>query len=521
MTNNNYEEGKSEVEDVKHFVQMIADQYPFEPQIAALIELVANCLDAKASEIIINFDKSNGILRVLDNGFGMDNTQFKKYHNLVTTAKIRGEAIGFVGQGAKIALNFCRKIITETRSKSYKGYSVWQLRGNDAPYQIYHNKTLDLNYEGTQVELFLDNKSRNFYNEDLIKQVLQEHYFPLLDSRLLKAYIGEVPILADDKTSLKIYKPIYEKGLIFIINGKLLTIKPIQNMIDNQNDISITVYRKPKAKGFFGLLKEEVAEVLPGVAICAFGKVVERTWFKKEPLEKQRIIGWIEAPYLIKAVTTDKCRFQKGNKTWESFFRKTQIKFSRWLEKSDLLEVPKRRALDYINLEKEINSILKNIPELTFFGSKYQRDVSISNINGDQRTIGEGTQKVPGTKGGETTGEGVSIYPGDEFGEAPTLETGNGDTAIPKRRTVRGGIRITEDERPDLDKEAWFDGETVTMNKSHPAYMKAKNTRLLNYHFLKAVIMSLIEFSLEKEQEASYQRVLELQQKFFKTWGEL
>jgi len=100
------------------------------------------------------------------------------------------------------------------------------------------------------------------------------------------------------------------------------------------------------------------------------------------------------------------------------------------------------------------------------------------------------------------------------------VEGGKDTTATPRPRNIRGGIRITGGERPDLDKEAWFDGETVTINQSHPAYKKAKAMRSLNYHVVKAVVLSLIEFNLEREEEASYQRVFELQQKFFKLWGE-
>lgn len=157
---------------------------------------------------------------------------------------------------------------------------------------------------------------------------------------------------------------------------------------------------------------------------------------------------------------------------------------------------------------------------MSFFGSRNQRDVAIPDVSGEQRRMGEGTQKVPGTIGGQATGEGVSVHPGEEPGQAPTLETGEGATATPKPRIVRGGIRIAQDERQDLDKEAWFDGETATVNKSHPAYEKARTSGLLSYHLLKTVIFSLIEFSLERESEASYQRVFELQEKFFRTWGE-
>ena len=63
----NYFEGKSGV-NVKRLVQNIADQYSFKPQIAAIIELIANCLDARATLIEIKLNKDEGILSVEDNG---------------------------------------------------------------------------------------------------------------------------------------------------------------------------------------------------------------------------------------------------------------------------------------------------------------------------------------------------------------------------------------------------------------------------------------------------------------------
>ena len=497
----NYYEGKSGV-NVKRLVQNIADQYPFKPQIAAIIELVANSLDAKAPLIEIILNKEDGILEVVDNGLGMNKRQFREYHDFAGTSKTRGEGIGFAGQGAKLALNFCKKVLSETWSAEYRGYSEWYLKGNDAPYKIFDGQLLNLNHFGTKVTLYLDMQSLDFYTEELIKEVLLEHYFPLIDSKLREAY----------------KKAFYSDGIRILLNGdEIITDPSIVSFLEDRKDIAITVYRKPRAVGMIGRMKNTSA-FYPGVMICTYGKVIERTYFKKEPKEKEKIVGWIEAPYLIEAVTTDKCRFQRGNKLWEGFFRKAQNEFSRWLEETGLLEKPVRRELDYSNLEREINSILKNLPELSFFGGRIQRDIAIPG-NGEKRKMEEGTQKVPGTRGGETSGEGVSIHPGEEPGKAPTLELGGEATATPKPRTIRGGIKITEGERPDLDKEAWFDGETVTVNKSHPAYIKARTTGVLSYHLLKSVAMSLIEFNLEREQEASYQRVFELQQKFFKVWG--
>ena len=88
-------EGKSGV-NVKRLVQNIADQYPFEPQKASLIELIANSLDAKAAVIEINSSEGKGILEVVDDGIGMDKREFLEYHDFAATTKERGKGIGFV-----------------------------------------------------------------------------------------------------------------------------------------------------------------------------------------------------------------------------------------------------------------------------------------------------------------------------------------------------------------------------------------------------------------------------------------
>lgn len=100
------------------------------------------------------------------------------------------------------------------------------------------------------------------------------------------------------------------------------------------------------------LLNNAKDDGLEGVAVCCFDKVIERTFFKKEPRNKERIVGCIEASYLIEAVTTDKCGFQKGNKTWDGFFRKTQKEFSLWLEDVGLIDKigPKESGFQELNM---------------------------------------------------------------------------------------------------------------------------------------------------------------------------
>jgi len=510
--------GETIIENVGKWIkQNIVTQYPFEPERASVIELIANSLDAKASVIEINIKE--GVLETIDDGTGMDKEMFIHYHNL-TSPKKRGEGIGFVGQGAKLALTFCSKVVTQTQCKSYKGYSEWQLKDDKAPYKIHHHEILDLKHQGTKVTFYLRRGTMNFYTEKCIAEILEEHYYPLLDKKLMEIYSGKVPLLKDERKALKKYYPLYPKGVKFFINGKEVIKRPLQDGAKNMKQVSITVYKNPKARGFFGLAKDGIAESLQGIAVCTYGKVIKRTWFKKEPRNKEKIVGWIEAPYLIEAVTTDKCRFQRGNKKWEGFFRKVQIEFSKWLEEIGALEPPKRLELGFSDIEKEINSILKKLPEFSFFGSRVKRDVAIPKEAGEPRKLGEGVQKVPGTKGGETEGEGVRVSPGPEEGKAPTIESGLGPRAEVKPRTVRGGIRMSLEEKPDMEKEAHFDGEVVTINKSHPAYRRADKDGLLNYHILKAAVLSLVEFNLDKSPEPSWQEAFKLQQRFFRLWGE-
>jgi len=515
-------EAKTEI-NAGHIIQfVIPKEYKVPIRIASLMELIANSLDAKPTVIEINFAYEKGILEIIDDGDGMSKESFRKEYHNITPSKTFGSGIGFAGQGAKLALNFCFKVVTETFSRSYKGYSEWRLEGEDAPYRIYDNQTLSLDHFGTKVTLYLDDKSITFYTLDLVEQTLKEHYFPLLDKELLRTYVGKLPILIEGRGASPVfsYRPIYERGLKFFINGKQIIQQSLQDALEEQKEVWITIERKKKVKGFFGLAREGIDETLQGVAVCSFGKVIERTWFKKEPREKQRIVGWIEAPPLIEAVTTDKCGFQIRNPIWEGFFRNAQAEFAKWLDEIGLAEKLLERKADFSNLEKEINSILKSLPELAVFGSRVQRDVAILDETGEQRELGEGTQKVKGTKGGETGGEGISVYSGDEPGQAPTGKFGSGPTAINHQRTIRGSsIRISSAERPDLEEEAWFDGETATVNTSHPAYKRAERDKLINYHQVKSIILSLIKFNLDKDPEASYQKAFELSQKFFTLWG--
>lgn len=497
--------------NVRRLVQNIQDQYDFAPQIATLLELVANALDAHATKINIQYDAEHARVMVEDDGHGMNQAQFKNYHDFAASSKRRGTGIGFAGQGAKLALNFCTHVVTETWSPEWRGYSDWQLKGDDAPYQVIEHELPSLDHQGTKIVLYLGHESKHFYSRKLIHRWLLEHFYPLVDRGIRKQY----PALITR----------YDNGVTLQLDGKPLLETALENKLAHFQEMTVKLKNETKAIGWFGVYTgNDDLPIPPGIMLCTYGKVIERSYFKKEPRDKDQIYGWIEAPYLIEAVTTDKGRFIKGNKRWETFFKRAQNEFTIWLEKNKLIErAPRKSAAQFAGAEREINSILRNMPELSMFASQAREDGAVIGPGDELVASGdrlppkldadEMAEHEPNPAEGERTFEEKNAAMLSTLGEAMTGEI--------RPRVIRGGVHISEETRDDKSEEAWFDGTTVVINLAHPAYRKATQSNTLNYHLFKCVCLSVIEFTMENQsQEPSWRQVLDLQRKFFSLWGE-
>ncbi len=497
--------------NVRRLVQNIQDQYDFAPQIATLLELVANALDAHATKINIQYNAEHGRVIVEDDGVGMNEAQFKNYHDFAASSKRRGTGIGFAGQGAKLALNFCTHVVTETCSKEWRGYSDWHLKGDDAPYQVFEHELPSLDHQGTKVTLYLGSESKHFYSRKLIQRWMFEHFYPLIDRGIRKQYPD---IIAR-----------YEKGVTLELDGKPLLETAIENKLAHFQEMRVQIQRQTKAFGWFGVYTgNDDPPIPPGIMLCTYGKVIERTYLKKEPRDKEQIFGWIEAPYLIEAVTTDKGRFIKGNKRWETFFKRAQNEFTLWLEKNKLIErAPRKSAAHFATAEREVNAIFRNMPELSMFASHGRQDAVALNPNGE---LIAGDERVQIKLDAEELEAREQEQKESErtFEEQPRellMTPGEAMTGELRPRVIRGGVHILEEARDDKSEEAWFDGTTVVLNIAHPAYRKAAQSNNLNYHVFKCVCLSVIEFTMENQsEEPHWRQVLELQRKFFALWGE-
>ena len=114
---------------------------------------------------------------------------FENYHDLAETRNVRGHGIGFAGLGAKLAHKIATKVVTETRSGSYRDASEWYLKGNDLLWKNVRSRTL--RKDGTRVTLFLKRTAHRLLNRDFIKGAIQDHYGALLDPYLSQIYLWE------------------------------------------------------------------------------------------------------------------------------------------------------------------------------------------------------------------------------------------------------------------------------------------------------------------------------------------
>ena len=136
----------------RKLVQDLADMYNDATFDVVLTELVANALDAKASEISTNWDAERRILVVVDDGNGMDPDAFEQYHDFAAEIKARGDGIGFAGVGAKISFNIADRVVTETRCNEIENASDWKWYDDGSlrwiPIPSHHLKA-----NGTRVEV--------------------------------------------------------------------------------------------------------------------------------------------------------------------------------------------------------------------------------------------------------------------------------------------------------------------------------------------------------------------------------
>lgn len=477
--------------NARHLLDDIATAYRCSIEEAVLTEAIANSLDAKSSIISISVNNKEKSITFLDNGTGMKEIDFEKYHDLAESRKEKGQGIGFAGLGAKLSHKLAKKIVTETKSQTFHGSSQWNFKDDDLVWSYNHQRTL--NKTGTKVTLYLNNET-GMLGKDFLEHRVRKYYGALLDPNLTEVYI---------------WKAIYPNGVRFEINGSELANESLLDSpaIENSKKVDIRFRKKlPIGRAIFVLAREPIPDEEQGIAITTYGKTIRREPLHLKSRHPERITGWFESPELVECLTLNKQEFTESGPTGEKFRRikrELQSEFNKWL--TSIGEMPEMEARQRATkiLEQETAQILRKIPKLWFLFSVSMKDkVAVFDSNGElnlnevSRIAMPPLESQPGAEAKEDkqSGEDLQLFvPGPSYGEKRSRI---------RSKKIRGAPRIERIKNVEREEISWVDGDTVFVNSAHPAYLKSERNHLLSYHERLAIFYAVcLEASIDPEEK--------------------
>ena len=168
--------------DLQHLLEDLRDAYTGPLEESIVTELVANALDAGASDIRILTDPAESTVTIVDDGRGIHRRELARYHDVAASTKKRGEGIGFAGVGIKLGLLVSRDVLTETRRGATHLASSWSLTSRyRAPWKRVPPPGL-VGARGTAIRLRLANPLSPLLDSGLLAEIVHRHFEPLLDS---------------------------------------------------------------------------------------------------------------------------------------------------------------------------------------------------------------------------------------------------------------------------------------------------------------------------------------------------
>jgi hypothetical protein len=509
--------------DLLHLLEDLGDAYTGSLEETILTEVIANSLDSGATLLRLDADVGQQTLTVLDDGRGMKRTELKRFHDLASSSKVRGEGIGFAGVGVKLALLACLDVVTETRRGKSHVATVWHLAARHrAPWKWIDPPGLVAEH-GTAVRLRLKNPLSPLLDPGFLESVIERHYAPILD-RAFAEFLAHH----------------YPRGIAFQVQGRILETPP---PAAGNAPISIRMRRRRKPEGLGYLFRSVgLPEDGRGVAVSTLGKVIKRgwDWLGVVPASPDRIGGLIEVPALAAVLTLNKADFVRTGARGATFlqYRKaiqeavvTQLEA--WGEGRGTGEEGERRRVR--PLERDLKTVLvdlaQDFPMLSSLVERHaggQRRLPVETGSGASgRGPAPEVEPVPANSppppGDETAGEtaaetGDAAPAGEPGSESPPAPKPPGETIPPpappeglldtavrrRKRPAHFSLTILEEECPGDPEMARLLETTVRVNTLHPAYRRAETTRSLGYHRALCVAMALAPLAVEPQQARDF-----------------
>ncbi len=449
----------------------------------------------------------------MDDGAGMRRRELARYHDVASSAKVRGAGIGFAGVGIKIALLVCVEVVTETRRGRHHVATAWRLASRQkAPWRWIPPPGLVTDH-GTAVRLTPDHALSPLVDPGFIEGVLRRSFQALLDPALRDVLAGHYP-----------------RGVRFLLNG--CPVEPEARPAQEIAPVSIRVARRRKPAGAGYLVRDPVPlpEDLRGVAVSTYGKVIRRgwEWLGIAPSTPDRVGGLIEIPALAECLTLNKADFiRSGGRgaTYLAYRKAIQEAVARqleaWGQAGESDERARRRAAPPVerDLETVLADLADDFPLLASLVEQRaggQRRLSVTGRGPVVETaapvavheppaavVAEGA--APGTEPAQASASPAAEHePRAPEPPSPAPATGHVVSGPRARRSGRYGLSIHFEARPGDPELARVVESTVWVNEAHPAYRRAVASRSEGYHVAVAVAMALAPLAVEPAKEHAF-----------------
>jgi hypothetical protein len=534
--------------DLQHLLEDLRDAYSGALEQTILTEVIANALDSGATRIGIATSAADATITVVDDGRGMKRRELARYHDIASSTKPRGEAIGFAGVGIKLGLLVSREVVTETRRGAKHVATLWHLKSKHrAPWKWIDPPGLT-GERGTAVRLALENPLSPLLDGGYVEETIRQHFEPLLDPAFEELLRRQYP-----------------NGVVFAIDGRI-----IPRVTSHEGDrvplaIRLGRRRLPSAIGYLTRHTAPLADDRQGIAVSTFGKVIKRgwDWLGLTPAAAARVSGLIEAPDLAACLTLSKSDFIRSGPrgaTYLAYRKAIQEVLSRqlaaWGDPRDTDVKPRPLRLDR-DLARVLEDLSDDFPLLRSL---------VDRRPGGQKRLpmpGRGAERAPGpllaefgdapaaTRGGMPgTDADLPDQPGDTRVREPGAHTGSGpargnpehdseslpgdDDSLPsahasagegspaggsaqpasavgtlgsvpaRRRPARYGLTVQFESRQGDAELGRLVDSTLWINDAHPAYTRAAASRSTGYHVAMAVALALAPLAVEPRGEHAF-----------------
>lgn len=501
--------------NLRRLLHDIRDAYAAPLEEVIITELVANALDSGATRIEFVVSGEDGRMRCVDNGSGMRRTALKEYHDIAASTKERGLGIGFAGIGAKLSLLVAERVITETRGpKGSRGATHWHLTStNRAPWKFIPSPGYVTTPRGTAVEIVLSSPRPSLCDPEYVSRTILKHFFPLLDSGMKE----------------KLLRLIYPKGITFLVNGGELQYSDT----DERHYFKVTIGKQnTRPVGIGYLVRSDVAQspagfTASGLAISTYGKIIKHGWEWLGLMPKLHAVlsGVVEIPGLSEILTTNKSDFLNDATSLKKYYRfrkATQEAILSLLpelgEPTETSDRPPSKEVQTLSreIESALGAITDDFPELlSLVGSKHKKILTPATLS-DHVEKQSREERIEGIEKREHAVDKESREKESNKEEILHLKESESGEHSKTTRKKTPGLKIAlqefiEEGDPLLGR---IIEDTIFVNTNHPAWKKAAEERLDEYHIVLTVACVLSEMIEQTHSPAEFISA------FLASWGQ-